>query len=168
MIRDFTTRHHVHVSARSFEEVIAAFEAAVGSVEGGVLGRELEAMRDASDFEARIRSHEGPSGFMRFQTIDHGAGLSALGIVAGAKARLYIIGNPLIARTMIRHDLGAGLNVPVRVLIYEDPPSGEVRLAYDLPSSLMSGLRNSDVDAAARHLDAKLVALAELATGSTA
>jgi len=37
-----------------------------------------------------------------------------------------------------------------------------------LPSSLMSGLRNPDVDAAARHLDAKLVALAVLATGSPA
>ena len=32
----------------------------------------------------------------------------------------------------------------------------------------MSGLRNPDVDAAARDLDAKLVALAEVATGSSA
>ena len=168
MIRDFTTRHHILFSDRSFEEVVAAFEASVGSVEGGRFERELEAVRDPADLEARLRSHEGISGFMRFQTIDHGAWLSALGIIAGAKARLYTIGNPLIARTMIKHDLGVGLSVPVRVLIYEDPPSGEVRLAYDLPSSLMSGLRNPDVDAAARHLDAKLVALAELATGSTA
>ena len=105
---------------------------------------------------------------MRFSTIDHGAWLSTLGIGAGTKAKLYTIGNPLIARTMIVHDLGVGLNVPVRVLIYEDRSSGTARLAYDLPSSLMSGLRNPDVDAAARDLDAKLVALAEVATGSSA
>src|SRR5262245_13063294 len=120
MTRDFTFRKHVHSSSQSFEEVVAAFEAAVGSVEGGGFERELGAARDPSDFEARLRSREGSSGFMRFQTIDHGAWLSALGIGAGAKARLYTIGNPLIARTMITHDLGVGLNVPVRVLIYED------------------------------------------------
>jgi uncharacterized protein (DUF302 family) len=168
MTRDFAVRKHVHVSSRSFEEVVAAFEAAVGSVEGGGFEREVEAAPDPAAFEARLRSHEGTSGFMRFSTIDHGAWLSALGIAPGAKARLYTIGNPLIARTMIKHDLGVGLDVPVRVLIYEDPPSGAVRLAYDLPSSLMSGLRNPDVDVAARNLDAKLVALAEVATGSSA
>jgi len=168
MTRDFTIRKHVHESARTFEDVVGAFEAAVGSVEGGEYEHELGAAQDASDFETRLRSREGTSGFMRFQTIDHGAWLSALGIRAGAKARLYTIGNPLIARTMIRHDLGVGLNVPVRVLIYEDPASGATRLAYDLPSSLMSGPGNADVDAAARKLDAKLVALAEAATGSSA
>ncbi len=52
-----------------------------------------------------------------------------------AKIRSYIIGNPLIAQTMIAHDPGLGLNVPIRVLIYQTQ-SGEVRLAYDLPSSL--------------------------------
>jgi hypothetical protein len=35
MIDEFTVRHHEHISARSFDEVIAAFEAAVGSVEDG-------------------------------------------------------------------------------------------------------------------------------------
>ncbi len=54
--------------------------------------------------------------------------------------------------------------MPVRVLIYE-APSGEVRLGYDLPSSLMSRLDNAEVTAAARKLDAKLAALAERVTG---
>jgi hypothetical protein len=44
---------------------------------------------------------------MRFLTVDHGAWLSRIGIVA--KARMFTIGNPLIAQTMIAHDLGAGL-----------------------------------------------------------
>jgi uncharacterized protein (DUF302 family) len=68
---------------------------------------------------------------------------------------------------MITHDLGVGLNVPIRVLIYQTV-FGEVRLAYDLPSSLMSRLNNADVSAAALKLDAKLRALAELATGTAA
>jgi uncharacterized protein (DUF302 family) len=68
---------------------------------------------------------------------------------------------------MITHDPGVGLNVPIRVVIYQTQ-SGEVRLAYDLPSSLMSRLHNDDVSAAALKLDAKLRALAVLATGATA
>ena len=92
---------------------------------------------------------------MRFLTLDHGGWLALFGV--NAKARLYIIGNPLIARTMIQYDLGAGLNVPIRLMIYEDVKSKIVRLAYDLPSSLMSRLNNDDVKAAALKLDAKLV-----------
>ena len=33
---------------------------------------------------------------------------------------MYIVGNPLIAQTMIRHNIQVGLKVPVRILIYED------------------------------------------------
>jgi uncharacterized protein (DUF302 family) len=84
-----------------------------------------------------------------------------------AKIRSYIIGNPLVARTMIAYDPGVGLNVPIRVVIFETA-AGEVRLAYDLPSSLMSRLKNEDVTAAALKLDEKLRALAELASGASA
>jgi uncharacterized protein (DUF302 family) len=68
---------------------------------------------------------------------------------------------------MIDHAPGVGLNVPVRVLVFETA-AGEVRLSYDLPSSLMSRLNSNDVSAAAAKLDAKLRALAELATGAAA
>lgn len=83
------------------------------------------------------------------------------------KIRSYIIGDPLVAQTMITHDPGVGLNVPVRVVIFQTA-SGEVRLAYDLPSSLMSRLHNEAVSSAALRLDAKLRALAELAIGALA
>jgi uncharacterized protein (DUF302 family) len=103
---------------------------------------------------------------MRFLTVDHGAWLVRIGL--NAKARMYTIGNPLIAQTMLEHDIAAGLNVPVRLMIYEDAVSGTTRLAYDLPSSLMSGLQNEKVAGAAKKLDAKLIALAIHATGAEA
>jgi hypothetical protein len=161
MIDSFTVLHCEHVSDRSFETVVAAFEAELGSVEGGdIIPREVAAATSRTDFESRIRSYEGRSGFMRFLTNDHGDWLSRMGVEA--RIRSYIIGNPLIA-----HDPAVGLNVPIRVLIYQTR-SGEVRLAYDLPSSLMGRLHNDDVSAAALKLDAKLRALAVLATGATA
>ncbi len=41
-----TVVHHEHVSTRSFEAVIAAFETAVGSIEDGDLQKEVTAARD--------------------------------------------------------------------------------------------------------------------------
>ena len=162
----FTVHHNEHGSSRSFEEVVNAFESAVGSVEKTGFSALLASTKSAEEFESQIKSHESTSGFMRFLTIDHGTWLGRIGLKA--KARMYTIGNPLIARTMLEHDIATGLNVPVRLIIYEDTASRTTRLAYDLPSSLMSGLQNEKVTAAAKKLDAKLIALAVHATGEQA
>jgi uncharacterized protein (DUF302 family) len=164
MVKEFTGRCYVHVSSRSYADVVAALEAAVGSVENEVFDHEVSEACTPSDFEARMHAHENTSGFMRFHTIDHGAWLAALG--SSGKARMYTIGNPLIARTMMKYDLGVGLNVPVRIAIYEEPSTKKVLVSYNLPSSLMSVLDDKDVSAAAQALDAKLIALAEKVSGA--
>ncbi len=161
-----TLIHCEHVSTRSFDEVVAAFEAAVGAGDGETFRRAVAASSGPGDFEARMHALEGPSGFMLFLEANHGAWMARVGLKA--RAKLYILGNPLIARTMIEHDIGVGLNVPVRVLIYEEPRTGTCRLAYDLPSSLMARLKSDEVTAAAKRLDQKLSALAETATGASA
>ncbi|MFY0583997.1 DUF302 domain-containing protein [Cystobacter fuscus] len=84
-----------------------------------------------------------------------------------ARARMYVIGNPLIARTMLRHDVAMGLHVPVRVLIHEHR-DGKCHLGYDVPSSLMARLGNEELLVAARKLDDKLALLAEQVTGDSA
>ena len=162
----FKVHHNEHVSSRPFEEVVNAFESAVGSVEDTGFPALLASTKSAAKFESRVKSREGTSGFVRFFTADHGAWLARIGF--NAKAVTYTIGNPLIARTMLEHDIAAGLNVPVRLMIYEDAASRTTRLTYDLPSSLMSGLQNEKVAAAAKKLDAKLIALAIHATGAEA
>jgi hypothetical protein len=165
-MRDESTLIHCeHVSARLFDQVVAAFEAAVGRADGNIFRQAVEASTGPQDFEARMWALEGPSELMLILALDHGAWMSRIDLKA--RAKLYIVGNPLIARTMIEHDIGVGLNVPVRVLIYEDR-DGACRLAYDLPSSLMGRLKNARVTAAAKRLDEKLAALAETATGAAA
>ena len=162
----FRVCHNEHVSSRSFEEVVSAFESAVGSVEDTGFPELLAKTKNSEEFESRIKSHEGSSGFMCFLTVDHGAWLARIGL--SAKARMYTIGNPLIARTMLEHDIAAGLNVPVRLMIYEEPATRTTRVTYDLPSSLMSGLKNEKVTAAAKKLDAKLITLGVHASGAQA
>jgi uncharacterized protein (DUF302 family) len=158
--------HCEHVSERTFDEVISAFEKAVGIADRDAFQKAVAASTDEKDFEKRIQAFEGPSGFMRFLDVDHGAWMTLIGL--GARCKLYILGNPLIARTMLKHDLGVGLNVPVRALIYEDHKTGKTRFAYDLPSSLMARLGNESVTAAARALDEKLRVLARTVTGADA
>jgi uncharacterized protein (DUF302 family) len=161
----FTVHHHEHVSSQPFQEVVNVFESAVGSLEDSGFPELVAATKSAKEFESQVK-RESTSGFMRFLTVDHGAWLARIGL--NAKARMYTIGNPLIARTMLEHDIAAGLNVPVRLMIYEDAVNRTTRLTYDLPSSLMSGLQNEKVTAAAKKLDAKLIALAVHATGTEA
>lgn len=158
--------HNDHVSSRSFDEVVRAFEAAVGSVENIGLEALSASTKSDEEFESQVKSRESTNGFMRFFTADHGVWMAGVGL--NARARMYTIGNPLIARTMLEHDIAAELNVPVRLIIYEEPASRITRLAYDLPSSLMSGLKNEKVTAAGKKLDAKLIALAVHATGAEA
>ncbi len=160
----FAVHHNEHVSSRSFEEVVSAFESAMGSVEDIGLEALSASTKSAEEFESQVKSRESTSGFMRFFTADHGAWMARVGL--NARARMYTIGNPLIARTMLEHDIAAGLNVPVRLMIYQDAVSRTTRLTYDLPSSLMSGFQNEKVTAAAKKLDAKLIALAIHATGA--
>ncbi len=160
--------HHIeYISLHSFNQVVAVFETLVGSVEDGAFQRLTATANDEKDFERRVHQHEGKSGFMQFLLVDHGAWLPHVGI-NGKKARMYTIGNPLIAATMLKYDLSVGLNVPVRLLIYENSTDGTVRLSYDLPSSLMSRLKNENVTTAARNLDAKLQNLCERAASVSA
>jgi len=165
--QQYVVQHIEHISSHSFDQVVVDFEALVGCVENGAFQKLAEAANDQEDFKTRVRQHEGKSGFMQFLLVDHGAWLPHVGI-SGKKARMYTIGNPLIAETMLKYDVRVGLNVPVRLLIYENSTDGTVRLAYDLPSSLMSRLNNEDVTTAAKKLDAKLQELCEnVAGGST-
>src|SRR5215471_16913444 len=165
MKKAYQAQHNEHVTRRPFEEVIQAFERAVGSVEGAYDDLVAKSS-DTAEFERLVREHEGSSGFMRFFTADHGTWAALEGM--RFRARMYTIGNPLIAMTMLKHEVAAGLNVPVRIMIYEEAGSGTTRFAYDLPSSLMSVLGNEQVMNAARKLDEKLIALAVEVTGSEA
>src|SRR5438874_1230787 len=99
MTTRFTVHHNEHVSSRPFQEVINAFDSAVGSVEDTGFPALLAKTKNADEFEASVHSCEGPSGFMRFLMVDHGAWWNRIGL--SSKARMYTIGNPLIARTML-------------------------------------------------------------------
>jgi uncharacterized protein (DUF302 family) len=165
MIQTLSVNHLVYNTTRSFDAVVLAFESVVGTLEDVGWASIPAAATDVADFERRVKAKIGPSGFTRFLTLDHGEWLSLF--EQPRKARQYVIGNPLIAISMLRHDVRVGLNVPVRVYIYWDEASRTTRFEYDQPSTLMRGLDDRKVTAAAEKLDAKLAALAKEVTGTT-
>ena len=71
-------------------------------------------------------------------------------------ATVYTIGNPVIAETMMRHDLRAALNIPPRLLILEKADGRGTDIIYHLPSSVMALGDNTALKAAAQILDDKV------------
>lgn len=164
MITTLQVQHYVHVTDRSFEDVLSDLKKTTGSIEEG-FQQIADTTSGKQEFIDTFKAREGSSGFMRFLPIDHGGWL---GNFSGAKkAVMYVIGNPLIAVTMLEHDIAAGLNVPTRIYVFEGY-DGQTRVAYDLPSTLMGDIENPALIEAAKKLDDKLIALATDISGVSA
>jgi uncharacterized protein (DUF302 family) len=147
-------------SDRTYDEVLAALLADVG--ETPLIVDAISARFESwNAYEKEIASHVGPSGFILFASFDHGGWIKKAGI--GKKVMRLIIGNPLLAITMMRHDLTAGLFAPVELILIEGD-DGRGHLTYVTPSSLMVVEPNAALLAAAKELDAKLRALAAKVT----
>lgn len=142
-------------STKSVGDIVAALMAVVGH-EPVRIDAVATASTDWESYRERVQAHVGPSGFMLFDTLDHGSWLATAGIER--EVLRVIIGNPLIAITMLRHDVTAGLFAPVELLVVGEGTGGS-GVTYVQPSSLMVVEANAPLLAAARELDAKLAAL---------
>jgi uncharacterized protein (DUF302 family) len=120
-------------------------------VELGKLARECAT---AEEYAREVQSRfVGESGFMLFAEFDHGAWLARFGI--RRQVLRWILGNPLIAITMLKHDVTAGLFAPVEILLADRQPETGSTVTFLKPSTLMGN--DPVVLEAARDLDAKLV-----------
>jgi uncharacterized protein (DUF302 family) len=149
-------------STKSFDDLVETLLGAVGH-EPVAIDDIATRFGSWESYEREVQSHVGPSGFMLFATWNHGEWIKKAGVER--KALRFVIGNPLIAITMLRHDVTAGLFAPVELLLTEEE-DGRSALTYVLPSSLMVVEANPPLREAATALDAKLAALAEKVTTS--
>jgi uncharacterized protein (DUF302 family) len=150
-----------YTSAKSYDELVAALLADIG--ERPVSLDHLVGDTDSwESYQRGVEPYVGPSGFMLFKLVNHGAWIAKAGI--DRKVLRVILGNPLIAITMLRHDVTAGLFAPVELLIADDGRGSS--LTYVKPSSLMVVEPNPELLSAANELDAKLAALAAKVTAN--
>ena len=112
-----------------FERFTAALEKVLGHFPSD-FERQLVARPQLA--EQRIKAAEGAEGLMVVSVFDHGAALNI--VSARANAKQYLIGNPLTAVSMTRHEIRAALYAPLRVLVFE-PEVGRTIVEYDQPSS---------------------------------
>ncbi len=146
-----------------FDAVLERLRALMGHVNPSEIVRLAQTLPPEADFAGIVQERfEGESGFMLFAEVDHGNWLHRFGI--HRRTVRWILGNPLIAVTMIRHDITTGLFAPVEILVTEAEGGQGATVTYLRPSSLMVIADNPPLLAAATLLDAKFDALIARAT----
>ena len=153
MERKIEVRHislEIHADFESFTHTL---EQSLGRFDYA-LYKDLET--DPQSVEKRLKELTGEEGLMLFNVQEHGKLLNIFG--SPRKAKQYVLGNPLIAVTMTRRDIRAGLYAPLRVFIYEADDQS-TRIEFDQPSSLFGQFDNPEVTTVARSLDTKLANL---------
>ncbi len=147
------TVDHVRVEVdKPFDQVRKAFEQQLGQFNEETY-KSLAAGEDVEKTRAKLETMVGPSGFMLFETSDHGSLLRLVG--QKKKAIQYLVGNPLFAIQMTQHDIRAGLYAPLRVLLYENE-HGKTCVEYDKACSLFGQFGNAKVTDVAAMLDRKM------------
>ena len=167
---DNMTTRQIHIqrlsvtSAKPFESVVAAVNAAVGHPDMGELAKKVAAAKTYDEMEKVINPVLGKYGLMEFARFDIGMVLAkALGSGARKSLRL-VVGNPLIMQAMARHIPDAGSYAPVTLLI--DERTDGVHLSYDTMASLLAPYGHPEALHVARDLDAKVGELLAEAAGS--
>lgn len=159
-LASFTATRMIAKSDRSFEAVVKTVEELAGKFDNQAFVQIVRSQQSAEKVKKAAEVMTGKSGFMIFSILEHGKLLS-LG-AQPQKAKLYIIGNPLIARDMFQADASMGLYVPLRLFVYQSA-QGQTCIAYDRPSSLLDQFENKTIHATAAMLDSKLEAMVSAA-----
>lgn len=147
----------------SFDEVCARLREQMGTATVQQIVALAQTPISEADYIAQVQERfVGASGFMLFAEIDHGNWLPVFSI--HRRSLRWLLGNPLIAVTMIRHDITAGLFAPVEILITEAQDGKGTSVTYVRPSSQMVIDKNPPLLAAAVVLDVKLDRLITRAT----
>lgn len=149
---------------RPFDDVLTRLRQLIGTAAIGQYPDAMQRLGGVSqeNFETVVRSQLGPSEFMLFHEINHSQWLPVYGVTQ--RVLRLIFGNPIIAFTMMRDDLTAGLFAPVEALLVEHDHGDGCTVVYDLPSALVAA-EDPALLPAARALDSKLHALISDATG---
>ncbi len=153
-------------SSRSFDEVLAAINDAVGHPDMTEFWRSTHQARTVGELENSIQKALGKTGLMSFVELDHGAIVRKMTGRDTPRIVRLVIGNPLIMQQMAKHVPDAGSYAPVTVLVDERPDG--VHLSYDRMASFLAPYANADVFAVARNLDNKIEDLLQQAAAYVA
>jgi uncharacterized protein (DUF302 family) len=151
-------------SARPFESVVAAVNAAVGHPDMSEFGRKIAAAKTYDEMDRVVQPVLGKYGLMEFTHFDIGMILAKKQGLDARKSLRVVLGNPLIMQAMTQHVPDAASYAPVTVLI--DERADGVHLSYDAMASLLAPYGNAEALRVARELDDKVGQLLAEAAGA--
>ena len=163
MIRKIEVERFTLSSSKSFDQVVAALNSAVGHPDMAEFWKSTHRAQSDAELQNTIEKGLGRTGLMLFAEFDHGAVVRSGTGRATPRMIRFVIGNPLIMREMAKHVPDAGSYAPVTVLI--DERADGVYLSYDRMASLLAPYNNSEALKVARDLDEKVEALLSAAAG---
>jgi uncharacterized protein (DUF302 family) len=147
----------LHVSVATghpYDRLIEAFEGSLGKWDPIAGERLRKEKANWPDVEAAVTKMAEPFGLMVMVKIDQGRIASLSG--KSKMCSLYLVGNPVIASSIIEIDLRGSFYVPFRITVHDDGgPNGGI-ISYDRPSSFLAALNRPELDAIGKSLDEKL------------
>ena len=144
-------------SSKSFEEIVARLEAAVGHPDMNEFRQDVASAKTYAELEKVIHRVIGVSGFMEFVRFDLGEIVGKKRGKEAPQSLRLLIGNPLIMKQLIESVPDAGSYAPVSVLI--DVRADGVRLSYDKMASCLAPYGSAEAIKVAQDLDSKVEAL---------
>ncbi|KAI9060040.1 TT1751-like protein [Trametes sanguinea] len=166
---EYTAKRVTYRTSLPFAEVAARLEKEINKPSGGpAVFRALGSSRSKEELESNINALTNGRDFVYFFEITHHRWLDTYnGSTGTPQAIVYTFGNPLIAQTMLRHDLAAGLHIPPKLMLFEDAAGDGTKIIYDDPASVIAVMSepgaaiNEELAHAAKSLSAKIEQLVE-------
>jgi uncharacterized protein (DUF302 family) len=135
MIRKVEMERFTVISARPFDEVVAAIKTSIGNPNMGEFWKSVQKAKSAAELDYAIQRVLGKTGLMLFVEFDHGMIVRKGTERHNSRIIRLVIGNPLIMKEMAKHVPAAGSYAPVTVLV-DERPNG-VHLSCDRMASLL-------------------------------
>jgi uncharacterized protein (DUF302 family) len=152
------------ISARPFDEVVAAIKTSIGNPNMAEFWKSTQAAKSADELDAVVQRVLGTTGLMLFVEFDHGMIVRKGTEHHNSRIIRLVMGNPLIMKEMAKHVPDAGSYAPVTVLV--DERADGVHVSYDRMASFLAVYGNSETLAVARELDKKVEDILSDAAGS--
>ncbi len=163
MIRKVEMERLTVISARPFDEVVAAIKASIGNPNMAEFWKSTQEAKSAAELDTVIQRVLGRTGLMLFVEFDHGMVVRKGTDRHSSRIVRLVLGNPLIMKEMAKHVPDAGAYAPVTVLV--DERADGVHLSYDRMASLLAPYENNEALNVARDLDGKVEDLLRQAAG---
>ena len=163
MVEKVEVERFTLITARPFDEVVAAIKASIGHPDMTEFWKSIQEAKSAAEMDTVVQRVLGRTGLMLFVEFDHGMVIRKGTDRHASKIVRLVLGNPLIMKEMARHVPDAGSYAPVTVLV--DERDDGVHISYDRMASLLAPYGNADALAVAQNLDQKVESLLAKAAG---